>query len=89
MMENEDTGEIVTDAQIQELMRDVINKKGRLILSAPYPPQIGEVQVFAGLPMRCVRHVTLQEAVENGTGHPLERSWPDPEQFHFEAEVAD
>jgi hypothetical protein len=82
-------GDTMTVEQAHEAIRKTIELKGRFILSAEYEVHIGEIQTWAGLPMRVVRFATYQEAVENC----VEDLWGDlhidPECFFFEVEVAD
>lgn len=85
-----ETGQVITDEQAQELIRETIKRTGRFILHAIVPPPIGEVQDFAGLPFRAGRLVTLEEAKENHCPD-LWGEW-DPrneDDVFFEVEVAD
>jgi hypothetical protein len=49
----------------QRRIAETFRRTGIFILGCPCPPQIGEVQTFAGLPMRVVRYCTIEEALEN------------------------
>jgi hypothetical protein len=95
MMENTETGETMTEEKYQELLREQSRVLGKIILCSWVQPEIGEVQRFAGLPMRCVRHVPNEEAIEY---HRAEiEAFPEcgpicsdcEDKFHFEVVVAD
>jgi hypothetical protein len=95
MIEDMETGETMSDEDAQVLIRRTIERSGRFIMHAPNEPRPGEVQMYAGLPLRFVRFVTYEEAVAD---HKLTTDiWKcehtdvciDPDEFHFEVEVAD
>jgi hypothetical protein len=95
MMENTETGEVLTYEKYQEHLRKQLHLLGKIILCSWAQPEIGEVQTFAGLPMRCVRHVSNEEAMAHHRAEiavfpehgPLSSDCKD--KFHFEVVVAD
>ncbi len=93
---DESTGEEMTNEQVHELIRQTIERVGKFILSHEIQPAIGQIQEFAGLPMRVVRHVSRDEAIEDGarTGdiwglYPTPENLPPEGLYFFEVEVAD
>lgn len=82
-----DDGEIVSRDAAQDMVRRTIQRYGRFLMSADNPPSPGEVQNFAGLPLRVVRFVTEQEARAEHSPD-IWGEWVDSA-YHFEVEVAD
>lgn len=83
-------GNLVSDEEVQEMIRETINRTGRFILDSEIMEPVGTVQFWAGLPFRIVRQVTIEEHRENfcpDIWGPPEQL--DPNRFHFEVEVAD
>lgn len=81
-------GDILSDEQAQEMIRRTIEQKGRFILHSPIKPTLGEVQNFAGLPMRMVRFVSYEDAKTNECPEIWRSGLPKGE-YYFEVEVAD
>lgn len=82
-------GNIRTDEEVQEMIRQTIERCGRFVLCAEVAPQIGEVQMFAGLPFRVVRFVSYQACTDNAPDIWGADPCHNPDHFHFEVEVAD
>lgn len=82
-------GVTMTEAEGHEAIRKTIERKGRFVLASAVQPEIGEVQTYCGLPMRCVRYVTMQDAVNNHCEDIWGKWTWNPHDFYFEVEVAD
>ena len=83
-------GRKLTQSQAQEKIKLTIERMGYFFLSSDEKPKIGEVQMYAGLPMRAVRHLTYSEAKESSAMDIWESyAELDPLKYHFEVEVAD
>jgi hypothetical protein len=91
MIEHIETGEQISDEVAQDMIRRTIERTGKFLLCSRVKPTLGEVQNYAGLPMRAVRHVSLEEAREHDEA--TADIWKDvsfhDDDFHFEVEVAD
>ncbi len=89
---NED-GRVMTEAEAQECVRRSIERFGCMILSAKVKPRIGEVQEFAGLPMRCAKFVSAEEGARFHFATVdiwgAEHQPPNSNEFFFIVEVAD
>lgn len=79
----------MTDELAQQRIAETIRRHGRFILSSFIQPEIGDVQLWAGLPMRCVRYVTKEEAIQNKDDDLWGKGMDESRQYHFEVEVAD
>jgi hypothetical protein len=88
MMENRVTGRVMSNAEYIERLKAKY-PDGRIILNAYLPPPIGEIQSFAGLPMRVVRWVPIDEAREDFEIDHDDGDAFDADMFYFEVEVAD
>lgn len=93
---DENTNKEMTDEQAQELIRQTIERVGKFILSHEIKPKIGQIQEFAGLPMRVVRYVSRDEAIEDDKKtrdlwgkYPTPGNLPPEGLYFFEVEVAD
>jgi len=88
---NLETDEVISNEQAQEWIRLTLERCGRLIMSAPVEPLIGEVQEFAGLPWRVVCHVSIEEAklYDTLTADIWGSEDFDGQDFYFEVQVAD
>lgn len=89
---NKETGDELSDTEAQERIRQTIARTGRFILFDDVSaPRIGQVEMYAGLPLRVVKFVTFEEAKANA----CEDIWGgepkmfDPNACYFEVEVAD
>jgi len=80
-------GEVVDKEQAQEMVRQTIERFGRFLMGADSLPSPGQIQSFAGLPLRMVRFVTEQEARREHCPD-IWGEWVDSA-YHFEVEVAD
>jgi hypothetical protein len=96
MMENTRTGQTMTYEEYQEHLRIESRVLGKIVLCSWVQPEIGDVQPFGGLPMRCVRYVSNEEAMEYHRQEiklfPEHHTDIDPDckdKFHFEVVVAD
>lgn len=89
MLEQQGTGKRMTTAEAHEAIRRTFELKGRFILASPIQPELGEVQNYAGLPMRCTRYVTVEDAIQNHVDEIWGEWESDHEDFYFEVEVAD
>jgi hypothetical protein len=94
-IEDIETGHQISDEDAQVLIRRTFERTGKFIMHAPVEPILGEVQMYAGLPLRFVRFVTYEEAVAD---HAMTTDiWGcqhrdvciNPDEYHFEVEVAD
>lgn len=70
-------------------IRKTIERHGRFILGNITQPFIGEVQMWADLPMRVVRFVTHEEAYAERCPDIWGEEWEYTEEYYFEVEVAD
>jgi len=75
--------------EAHEAIRQTIARHGRFILGNITRPMIGEVQIWADLPMRVVRFVTCEEAKAERCPDIWGEGWDDGTFFYFEVEVAD
>jgi hypothetical protein len=81
----------MSDSEAQDKIRQTIDRHGSFILGCDTRPPIGSVQMYAGLPMRVVRHVTFAEAKaqEDRDIWPIVGPMEDFDGFYFEVVVAD
>ena len=88
-----DDGRVFSQTEAQECIRRSIERFGCMILSADIKPRIGEVQVFAGLPMRCAKFVSAEEGArfhwDTVDIWGDEHQPPNSNEFFFVVEVAD
>jgi hypothetical protein len=83
-------GEIWDDEKAQAAIRETIQRCGRFVLGASLQPRIGEIQEFAGLPLKVTRYVSKEEA--NRDEDLTADIWQYRRSnyaFYFEVEVAD
>lgn len=87
------TGKKLSQKEAQKRIRKTIERTGRFLLSSPVEPSPGDIQEYAGLPMRFVRLVTQEEFEEHdaATADIWREVPPEAEEdcYHFEVEVAD
>lgn len=83
-------GKIVENELAQDMMRRSIERTGKLIMACSELPRIGEVQEYAGLPLRCVRHVSHEEGIVDWkiTSDIWGMAYNEGD-FFFEVQVAD
>jgi len=86
------TGKQMSTEEAHAAIAETIKRCGRFILAAPIAPTLGEIQSFAGLPMRAVRYVTFEE-YKNDSDASLDiwgvLSPGQGDDSFFEVEVAD
>ena len=85
-------GVTMTDEDAQDRLRRTIERCGRIVMACDGPVNIGDVQEYAGLPLRVVRFTTFEDAVKDQEqcGDIWgERNFLDPMSNYFEVEVAD
>ena len=84
-------GLVMSDAEAQDRIRQVIARYGRFILNSSVKPHVGEIGFYAGLPLRMVRFVSFEEAKRE----ECLDIWPpglvpdDEDEYYFEVVVAD
>lgn len=87
------TGRTMSDRQFQKKIQKFIAAGNKFILCSDIRPEIGEIQMFAGLPFKAVRYVTSEEAHAHYDKplytHLFGSRADDDGQFYFEVEVAD
>jgi hypothetical protein len=64
-------------------------KAKQIILAADYQPAIGEIQEYAGLPLKVVRYASRAEYEECRPFPFPVLNEPDDGSFYFQVEVAD
>jgi hypothetical protein len=79
------TGLTMSDEEAQGYMK----KLERIIFAGPYQPPIGEVRMYAGLPLKVVRYATLEEHMACNPFPEWPPAAPPEGYFFFEVEVAD
>jgi hypothetical protein len=84
---HDDSEEVVDDNEAQEMIQRTVKKFGRFILGCDAKPRIGDIEEFAGLPLRAVKFVTEAEALREHDP----ATWGDwvSYKYYFEVEVAD
>jgi hypothetical protein len=88
----DEDGATMTQTEAQDAIRRTIERTGRFILASIFTPEIGQVQDYAGLPMRVVRIVTHADAIEHqNLTKDIWGDWPqvDDTEVYFEVVVAD
>jgi hypothetical protein len=88
-LKNRETGETRSDAEGRRMIEETIRRTGRFLMDSSRKPQIGEIQTFCGLPMRCIRHVTREEFAADNSDEIWGGMNDDDGPYFFEVEVAD
>jgi hypothetical protein len=88
-------GNRLTEEEVQEMMRKELALTGRIVLCASCAFQVGDIRIFAGLPLRVTRLVPLKEAreyhalIDDARIYKAKSEEFHEDEFHFEVEVAD